>query len=161
MAGLGDQHMLPRFEVGKIIQRQVAEQQAGVMNAGLDRAEHLGITGQGVGWHQHQIAPGRIAVRCTGRETGNGGTDLQVTYAIAQRCHAAGQFETGTGRELGLLGRQVLPPQHVFPAQADGLHAHQHLTRAGHGRRNLFVLEHIGIAELMKTDHAGHRLPRA
>ena len=27
--------------------------------------------------------------------------------------------------------------------------------------RNLFELEHVGIAELMKTDHAGHRLPRA
>ena len=153
--------MLARLEVSEIVQCQVAEQQAGVMNAGFDRTEHVGITSQGMAGHQHQIAPGRVTVRCTRRETGNGSADFEVAHALAQRRHCAGQFETGTGWKLGLLGRQVLTPQHVFPAQADGLNAHQDFARAGHRGRNLFVLEHIGIAELMKTDHAGHRLPRA
>ena len=153
--------MLPRLQVRQVDQRQVAEQQAGVVHAGFQRTEHLGIAGQGMAGHQHQIAPGRIAVRRAGREAGDGGADLEIADAFAQGGDGAGQFEAGACRKLGLLGRQVLTPQYVFPAQADRLNAHQHLTRAGHRRRNLFVLEHIGIAELMKTDHAGHRLPRA
>ncbi|MNF65590.1 hypothetical protein D3C84_473570 [compost metagenome] len=157
MAGLGDQYVLARLQIGQIDQGEISEQQGGVMHAGLQRRQHLRVTGQGIPRHQHQIAPGRVTIGGAGRETGDRRTDLEVVDALTQGFDGAGHLAAHAGRQSGLFGRQVLPPQHIVPAQPYGLDTHQHLARTRCRGRQLFVLQYLGVAEFMQTDHVGHR----
>ncbi|MNC62626.1 hypothetical protein D3C75_1126680 [compost metagenome] len=93
-------------------------------------------------------------------ETGDPVADREVVDALAQRQHHAGQFVAEAGRQLGRRAGQVLPPEHVVPADADRLDAHQHLAGGRLRARPLLEPEHFGRAELVKTNDAGHRLPR-
>ncbi|MDT4851580.1 hypothetical protein FQZ97_857640 [compost metagenome] len=157
MAGFGNQHVLAGFQLGQVDQGEISEQQGGVMHAGFQRRQRIRVASQRITRHQHQIAPGRVAVGGAGREAGNRRTEFEVVNALAQSLDGARQLEAHTGWQLRLLSGQVLPPQYVFPAQANGLNAHQHFAGTGLRGWQLFALKHVSVAEFMEADHAGHR----
>ncbi len=51
---------------------------------------------------------------------------------------------------------QILPPEYVVPADTNGFHAYQYFSSCGRWARTILDLENVGLAELMKTNDAGH-----
>ncbi|MDT4867884.1 hypothetical protein FQZ97_1028160 [compost metagenome] len=160
MSGLGDQHALAGLDLRQFDQGEPGAQQAGVVHRGLVGAEHGRVAGQRGAWHQHHVAPRRIAVRRVRREAGHGHAGLQVGDAVADGLDDTGQFVAQAGGQRGLVRGEVLPPEHVAPKHAQRLHAHQHFARPRLRGRHFLEPEHRGVTELVETDHAGHHIPR-
>ena len=98
----------------------------------------------------------RILIEIVGREAGNMIADAETLNPLTHRQHVARHFAAEPGRQTRVSWRKILAPEHVIPADADGAHANQHLAWAGNRHRAFLVAQHVGRAELMKTDDAGH-----
>ncbi len=98
----------------------------------------------------------RVLIEIVGGETRHVVADAEALDALAHRQHLARHLAAEPGGQTRMARRQVLSPEHVVPAHADGAHADQDLARAGNRHRALFLTQHVGRAELMKTDDAGH-----
>ncbi|MNM82671.1 hypothetical protein D3C81_947060 [compost metagenome] len=160
VAGVSNQGKLPGFDPCQIGVAEISDQQRRVMHAGLNRVEHIRVTGQRRARQHNQLAINRIVVRALSRETGDLVTYRQVIDTFAHRSDDTGHFLTKAGWQLSTGRRQVLTPERVIPADANGFDAHLHFTRCRQSGRMLFAFEHLGWTKLVKTDRAGHRKPR-
>ncbi|MCY1441514.1 hypothetical protein D9M71_578320 [compost metagenome] len=160
MAGVGHQGELPGLDPCQVGISKIGDQQRRVMHAGFDRAQHVRVTGQRRARQDNQFSVDRIVVRALGRETGDLVTDRQVIHTLTDSRDDTGHFLAKARRQTGVGRRQVLAPERVVPADANGLDAHLHFARCRQSRRMLFAFEHLGWTKLVKTDRAGHHKPR-
>ena len=72
------------------------------MHAGLDRAQHLRIKGQGRTRHQDLLAIARVVIGTVRRKAGHLVARLQVTHALTHCGHDPRHLLTDTGGQTSL-----------------------------------------------------------
>ena len=160
MAGISHQSGLPWLDMRQIDISKIGHQQWGVMNACFNRAQHIWITGQGQARQHNRFAIHRVFIGADRRKAGNLVAHCQIMNPLAYCRHHTGHLMTHAGRQPSVRWRQILPPEHVIPADANRFYAHLHLTGCRLRSRMLLKLEDLGWTKLMKTDRAGHFEPR-
>ncbi len=95
---------LSRFDPCQLDIGEIGNQQRRVVNTGLNRRQHIRITGQGRARHEDQFAIHRVVVGALGRKTGDLVTDRQVLHSIAERRDHTGHLMTDTSRQAGMAG---------------------------------------------------------
>ncbi len=138
MVGLGDQYVLTGLQLRQIDQREIADQHRHVMNRRLAGVEHVRVVHQRLLRQQHLLGIQRILVEIVRGKTRHPVADGEALHIGADRNHLAGHLAAQPGRQACVTRRQVLTPEHIVPAHADGADIEQHFARPRHGRVAFF-----------------------
>ncbi|MNJ52920.1 hypothetical protein D3C77_482860 [compost metagenome] len=71
-------------------------------------------------------------------ETRDSVADGEALHIRTDGNHLAGHLTAQPGRQACVARRQVLTPEHIVPAHADGANIEQHFARPRHGRVAFF-----------------------